>query len=268
MIVIGWALGLLFTFDFLWIIPQFSSFTATFWIAGWKVEVFYGVLITLIPCWIVSFLRRRVVIRVNFNVVYRMKQIGQRIVLLFFVFLVMYIAVSLIYPAPGMASSAALIFLVILNCFLAGAVVNYYGDVLNSDKLAALCFLQAIESKGSVSKGEWIRNALRHLREYASQSHVEIDTSRFQRLFAIRLLQGENVDSDLKNVSVSLLKHISPITALNNIKNSQQDFSFITTGKTRRERLDNYFEKANRYASLLGAIGTILVTLITFLMLR
>jgi len=268
--VIGSALGMLLLFVILQFVPQISSYTVTFSIAGLTINFFYGGGIPLIPGLIISALRRLVVSRLNFGVVYRMRQLGQRLVFVFLGLFAISIAASAIiswmYPSAKTSPYLGWIILASLSVLLIGMTVNYYGDVFTSNKLAALCFRQAVECKDPVSKREWITNALRHLREYTSEFREEMYTSEFQHLFAVRLLEGENIDTDLDNISKSLTDRSSLITTLNQIRNKQQVFSFITARKTLRERVGSYFEETNKYASFLGAIATILATLATLFM--
>jgi len=271
MTVLGATIGFLFALPLFWFFPQLIYGTVSFRIAGWPIELNRGLAILYLLYvigMVLSVLRRIFIVRLSFNVVYQMKQLGQRLVLVFSLLLSIYIVVSVIARQFGATLAEGWIFSVVLEGFLAAVVVNYYGDLFNSKELAVLCFRQAIELKSPVSKGKWIESALKHLREYASEYGLQLDTSEFKRLLALRLLQGKKVDSDLKNVSKSLLKDISPITVLSNMKSDQEGYPFVTTGKTRIQRLGSYLEKADKYASLLGAIGTILVALVTFLMLR
>jgi len=268
--VIGAALGMLFLFVILQFVPQISSYTMTFSIAGLPINFFYGRVIPLIPGFVISTLRRRVVLRLSFSGVYGMRQLGQRLVFVFLGLFVIFIAASVvfswIYSSAQTPPYLGWMILASLLVLLIGMTVNYYGDVFTSNKLAALCFRQAVEHKDPFSKREWVTNALKHLREYTSEFREEMYTSEFQHLFAIRLLQGENIDTDLDNISKSLTNHSSLITTLNEIRNKQQVFSFIAARKTLKERLGSSFEEMNKYASFLGAIATILATLAALFM--
>ena len=267
--VVGAALGMLFLFVILYFIPQIAFYKATFWIGGKEIDLFYLTIIPFIPGFVISGSKRLVILRLRFNVVYRIRQLGQRLLAvslgLFVIPIAAFVAVSLMYPNTATSPYLGQMILAGLLVLPVGTAVNYCGDVFTSNQLAALCFRQAMESKDRISKGKWITRALEHVREYASEFREEMYTSEFQHLFAIRLLQGENVDTDLENISKSLTNHSSLITTFNEIKNRQQAFSFITARKTVRERLRSHFEEANKYATLLGAIAAILITLATLL---
>lgn len=195
--------------------------------------------------------RPYVVLRMSFNSIYQIRSKAGWIAV---AFLGLSLAPSFLVPQVWTSLSPALRTLFVLTMFQLAAiwtVITYYGDVFNKDNLAALCFGQAIESKNRNSKLSWIRNGFKHLREVASDSRLDLDRSKYEHFFAIRLFEYENVDADIENIRRVILEKKPLVPALKQIEVNCTYSDALLPRKGWRERLSAHVEPSARYIQLL-----------------
>jgi hypothetical protein len=146
----------------------------------------------------------------------------------------------------------------------AGVMVSYF-NVFAPTTLAKLSFGQAKETRASDRKLKWIRDGLNSIRAAAEEFGLDFDSTWFKQHYAIRLFDGQNVDSDLDRVTTCLSRGESILAALGEMGVKTCDLFELR--RTRMQRVSDLLNSVKGYGEFLVAIAA-MVSLVIQVMLR
>jgi len=232
---------------------------------GLIVAVPYNLIIGFAIGLVLVLLNRSLIVDSSFRVVYWLRTVADKVNIVALPMFLLTVAILAVfpeaetYPTPLKQSIPVLV----LGSFEAlglGVVTKIFGDVFYPSSLTALCFRQAVESKG-YSKIQWIRFGVGHLREVVSIFDLELDGKLLQHILAIRLLARENIDSDLVHISDAISKGESFLPLLERLEASHTDSGFIRTKKGVKDRLLDYLRSSTLLANLFYLLVASLIAL-------
>ena len=142
-----------------------------------------------------------------------------------------------------------------LSVFGVGGVMDLYFDAFAPITLAKLCFGQARDVPRPVSKLRMMRGGIKSIRLGANEFGLDFDGSRFERLYAIRLLDGQNVDAEFDRVSARLSSG-SVLDAITEMGTGAPDL--LGLRRTRRQRVAALLDSVKGYAQILVAVAALL----------
>jgi hypothetical protein len=151
---------------------------------------------------VLALIRPSLVVRLSVRVIHGINRAGNWILRLSAVSILATVVASRIAASQYNDIFAPLYF-VLATAFLLGIVITLYFDVFHASRFSALCFRQAVESKGR-AQYEWIRRGLQRLNESFAEYRLDIDSGRLERHFALRMVDGESVDADINRLALSL----------------------------------------------------------------
>jgi hypothetical protein len=138
----------------------------------------------------------------------------------------------------------------------AGVMASYF-NVFAPRTLAKLSFGQAKETRASDRKLKWIHDGLNSIRVAAREFGLDFDSTWFKQHYAIRLFDGQNVDSDLDRVSSCMSRSESILAALGEMGAISPD-SFKLM-QTRKQRAATVLKAVGGFLEIIVAIVAAIV---------
>jgi len=199
------------------------------------------------------FVQEQIVSTFSFRIVYMLGVWAERTARL--LMLGTFVLFSVVIASPVVRASLTPFCLPMLQVAAAAVVMSQYGSVFRSFDLTVLCLRQTKESKDSISKAWWIREALRMLREHAADFGLELDTSRVEKYLGSSLFDRQHIGSKIQRLLACLSKGTSISDCLKAVHPALRDIDIFVPRKGTMERYLDYLEK--HYQSLLVILAIV-----------
>ena len=204
---------------------------------------------------VILVVQEQIVLVFSFRIVYQLRvRVEQAAKILL---LSAFVLFSIVIASPAVFAPLGPFFLPMLQAAAGAVVVSQYANIIGSLPLADLCFRQADELKDSVSKAQWIREALKTLREHAADLGLELDTSHVEKHLASRLFDHEDIGSEIQSLLMCLSKGTSMSACLKAIAPTLRDIDMFAPRKGTTERYFEYVEKHYQSFVVILAIASL-----------